>query len=134
MSTEYDSKGTTKFLLMYHMIFVCKYRRKALVKITPNLKQSILKIASEYNFEILEMEADKDHIHLLIKSEPKIDVSSIARTLKQRTTHDMWQLHSTELRKYYWGAKRLLWSDGYFVCSIGNASKETIQKYIQNQG
>jgi len=131
---KYQSKGSTKFLLMYHVIFVCKYRKKALIKITPDLKVSILKIAEKSNFTILEMETDKDHIHLLIESEPKISVSSIARILKQRTTHEMWQLHSSELRKYYWGSKRLLWSDGYFACSIGNASQDTISKYIQQQG
>jgi putative transposase len=118
---------------MYHIIFVCKYRRKILQPIDNDLKQSILKIASEYDFEILEMETDKDHIHLLVSSEPKVSTLSIVRLLKQRTTHDMWQSHSTYLRKYYWKEKTL-WTDGYFVASVGNVSKITIEKYIREQG
>ncbi|MFA5394942.1 MAG: IS200/IS605 family transposase [Methanogenium sp.] len=130
---DYKSKNRSKYLLMYHIIFVCKYRRKILQPIDNDLKQSILKIASEYDFEILEMETDKDHIHLLVSSEPKVSTLSIVRLLKQRTTHDMWQSHSTYLRKYYWKEKTL-WTDGYFVASVGNVSKITIEKYIREQG
>ena len=90
---------------MYHIIFVCKYRRKILSLINDDLKHSILKIAHESNFEILEMETYKDHIHLLVSSEPKVSVLSIVRLLKQRTTHDMWQLHDIYLKKYYWKEK-----------------------------
>jgi putative transposase len=53
---------------MYHVIFVCKYRKKVLEPIDIELKQTIHDIEKESDFEILEMETDKDHIHFLIKS------------------------------------------------------------------
>jgi putative transposase len=71
---------------MYHVVFSCKYRRKILEPISEELKQTILDIATKSNFEIIEMETDKDHIHLLVKSEPKISALMIVRRLKQETT------------------------------------------------
>lgn len=121
---EYDNKNHSKFLLMYHFIFVCKYRRKLLKPISDELKQIIYDISRESDFEIIEMETDKDHIHLLIKSEPKFSALAITRRLKQETTIRLWKSQKQYLSKHYW-KEHTLWSDGYFVCSIGNVSKET---------
>ncbi len=86
---EYERKNHSKFLLLYHVIFVCKYRRNALFGIENELKNSISKIATKSNFEIVEIEADKDHIHLLVKSEPKYSILSIIRRLKQESTYHL---------------------------------------------
>ncbi|AKB26237.1 Mobile element protein [Methanosarcina sp. MTP4] len=74
---------------MYHIIFVCKYRKKLLQPIDKELKDLIYLISESSDFEIVEMETDKDHIHLLVKSKPKIGVLSIVRKLKQLTTYVM---------------------------------------------
>jgi putative transposase len=71
---------------MYYIIFVCKYRKTILESISEELKQIIYDISKESDFEILEMETDKDHIHFLIKSGPKVSVLSIIRKLKQEST------------------------------------------------
>lgn len=90
---------------MYHVIFVCKYRKKILEPINAELKQPIHDIEKESDFEILEMETDKDHIHLLIKSEPKVSVVAIVRKLKQETTNRLWKSQSGYLKRYYWGER-----------------------------
>lgn len=77
------------------------------------------------------METDLDHIHLLVEYDPTSSLVSIVRRLKQISTIDVWKKH--DLSKFLWKEKTF-WSDGYFVCSIGNASAETIKKYIENQG
>jgi len=118
---------------MYHVIFVCKYRKKILEPVSSELKQAIRGIEKESDFEVLEMETDKDHIHLLVRSEPKISVLAIVRKLKQETTNRMWKSQSNYLKRFYWGEKTL-WSDGYFASTIGNVSKETAENYIRNQG
>ena len=133
MIRQYDSKNHSKFLLMYHFIFVCKYRKKILEPISDELKQIIYEISRESDFEIIEMETDKDHIHLLIKSEPKFSALAIVRRLKQETTIRLWKSQKEYLSKRYW-KEHTLWSDGYFVCSIGNVSKETAAEYIRSQG
>jgi putative transposase len=130
---EYERKNHSKFLLLYHVIFVCKYRLNALIDIENELKDTILKIAIKSNFEIMEMETDKDHIHLLIKSEPKYSILSIIRRLKQESTYRLWEQKELHLKQYYWG-KRTLWSDGDFCSTVGNISKEKVIEYIRNQG
>ncbi|WP_156151187.1 IS200/IS605 family transposase [Methanosarcina sp. WWM596] len=133
VNTKYETRNYSKFLLMYHVIFVCKYRKVILEPISEELKQIMIDISKESNFEILEMETDKDHIHFLIKSEPKVSVLSIIRKLKQEYTNRLWKTQKEYLKKYYWG-ENTLWSDGYFAFTIRNVSKEAAEYYIRNQG
>jgi putative transposase len=79
------------------------------------------------------MESDINHIHFLIRYILRWSIAQIVRRLKQESTRQIWLLHPTTLRKQYWYQK-LLWSSGYFVCSIGEASPDTIREYILNQG
>ncbi|GAI31421.1 unnamed protein product [marine sediment metagenome] len=79
------------------------------------------------------MESDIDHIHFLIRYMPRLSITSIVRKLKQEATVAIFQKHSTFLRKHFW-KERTLFSDGYFVCSIGEAPPEKIRQYIITQG
>ena len=81
------------------------------------------------------MEVDKDHIHMLVSYNPTQSVLDIVRLLKQISTYRIWRQNNNYnyLKKQFW-VEKTFWSDGYFTCSIGNVSKETIQKYIENQG
>lgn len=132
---DYTSKNHSKHLLMTHLIFVCKYRKKLLVKLRNEIKQLFYDIAEEKDLSIIKMEVDKDHIHLLVKYNPTQSILEIVRHFKQISTYRIWRQNSNEyyLKKHFWKEKTF-WSDGYFACSIGNVSKETIQKYIANQG
>lgn len=130
---EYISENHSKHLLVCHLIFVCKYRKKLLLKIGDDIKTEIESIANHYGWQIIEQEIDKDHIHILIRYSPKWSILEIVRLLKQLTTYRMWQKHNKYLSQHFW-KERTFWSDGYFSCSIGNVSKEIIQKYIQEQG
>lgn len=118
---------------MYHIIFVCKYRKKLLIFNEKIIKELFIEISKNHDFNILEMECDKDHIHLLIESEPKVSILQIVRLLKSKSTIELWKIYSDELKKYFW-YKNMFWSRGYFVCTIGNASENTIRNYIKNQG
>ncbi len=93
---------------MYHVIFVCKYRRRVLEPISNELKLTIADIEKESDFEILEMETDKDHIHLLVKSAPKVSILSIVRKLKQETTVRLWKSQGSHLKRFYWGEKNIV--------------------------
>ena len=130
---NYKSKNHSKFILTYHIIFVCKYRKKLLIKYGEDVKQIMYDISKRYDFEIKEMEVDKDHIHMMIESVPKISPLQIVRVLKQQSTIQMWRKYSKELKKYYW-AENTFWTDGYFVSTIGEVSSKTLKHYIQNQG
>ena len=130
---EYISENHSKNLLMCHLIFVCKYRKKLLLKVGDDIKTEIESIANHYGWQIIEQEVDQDHIHILIRYSPKWSILEIVRLLKQLTTYRIWQKHNKYLSQHFW-KERTFWSVGYFSCSIGNVSKENILNYIQEQG
>lgn len=120
---------------MVHLIFVCKYRKKLLVRFDNQVKRILNDIAKEKDFEIIKMEVDKDHIHLLVNYNPTQSILEVVRLLKQISTYRIWRQNNNHiyLTKQFWKEKTF-WSDGYFACSIGNVSKEVIENYIQSQG
>jgi putative transposase len=79
------------------------------------------------------METEYNHIHILIQCCPTISASAIARKLKQESTFNIWKNHKSLLYKHFW-KENTFWTDGYFVSTIGNVSKEKIMQYIENQG
>lgn len=87
---NYQSLNHSKFTLVYHIIFVCKYRKKLLIKYGKDIKQIMFDISKKYDFDIKEMEVDKDHIHMMINSVPKISLLQIVRVLKQQSTIEIW--------------------------------------------
>lgn len=134
MKTIYKSKNHRKFDFKAHLILVTKYSRNLLTdKIKNFVKLKIIEISKKYNFQIIEMETDLNHIHILISYEPTISISNLIKNLKQFTTYYLWENFEYLLKKYYW-KKKIFWSDGYFACSVGNVSVESIKKYIQQQG
>lgn len=132
--SNYISTNRSKHYLKCHLIFVCKYRKKLLTgQLNDDIKHIFQSIANGSDFEIEVMETDIDHIHFLIRYIPRWSIAQIVRRLKQKSTLAIWQLHSVPLRKQFW-YKDMFWSDGYFVCSIGEASPDTIRQYILSQG
>jgi putative transposase len=131
---QYHRHNRRKYLLLYHIIFVVKYRKNILMPdLTSTLKESLACIESRSDFVISEMEVDHDHLHLMIDATPTVSISQIVRRIKQQTTNAMWRKHSRFLRAQFW-LEKTFWSDGYFASSIGNASIDTVRQYIRTQG
>ncbi len=97
------------------------------------MKSEMNRISKTSKFKIQTIEVDKDHMHLLIDAVPDISSTQIVRKLKQESTISVWKQFPQILNKQFW-KERTFWSDGYFVSSTGQASEETIRKYIENQG
>ena len=131
--SNYKSINHSKYNIKYHLIFVCKYRKKLLIKYGEEIKQIMKDISYKYDFGILEIEVDKDHIHMMIESEPKLSPLMIVRVLKQQSTQIIYGRHRNELKKQFW-KENTFWTDGYFCSSIGEVSSETLKRYIENQG
>ena len=130
---EYKTRNHSKFLLKCHLIFVVKYRRKIIIGRLKSDMKKIMFDAQTNDFRIEVMESDIDHIHFLIDYDPVLSISMIVRHLKQISAIEIWKLHENYLKKIFW-AHRTFWTKGYFVSSIGNASIDTITKYIEEQG
>ena len=128
---DYDILNHSKFLLIYHIVLVTKYRHKILDRL--NILEIMKTIESVSDFTILEQEFEPDHIHLMIKHQPKYSPSSLIRRIKMMSTTIAWKSNTTFLSGHYWRKRKSLWSSGFFVCTIGNASIETIRKYIREQ-
>ena len=134
--SNYTSVNRHKYYLKVHLVFVCKYRKQLLVNnnnIDLMVKGIFKDIESKSDFIIDIMETDKDYMHLLVSYPPKVSISSIVRKLKQESTITLWKYFPVYLSKHFW-KENTFWSDGYFSCSIGEASPETIRRYIENQG
>jgi len=81
--------------------------------------------------EVLELNHDVDHVHMLLSIPPKMRVSDVVRIFKSHTGRLM-KKRFEYMRKAYWGAEGI-WSDGYFVSTVG-VDEKVVRQYIQNQG
>lgn len=132
---DYKRGGHTKHSMKVHVILVTKYRKKIFsnIQYSDDVKQFVYEISQREKVNIIQIETDKDHIHMLLEYSPKQSVSSIVKIIKQYTTYKMWYYHKRHMNEQYW-KKKILWSDGYFACSVGQVSQAILEKYIQEQG
>ena len=134
MQNRYERKNRRKYSLKVHIVLVTKYRKRLLVNgMDDFLKKAVNYLADQNGWNILAMETDKDHIHILLEYDATERICDIIRILKQRTIHWLWVKYHSVLAKHYW-KQQIFWSDGYFARSIGEVSSATIQKYIESQG
>ena len=133
--SKYNSKNRHKYILQYHIIFVCKYIKKLFInsEISKNIKLLSKEICSKYEVNIKYMETDLDHIHYMMEIPPTISISKIVKLIKSYTTYHIWKLNYNYLKKNFWREKTF-WTDGYFVSTIGDVSENILKDYIENQG
>ena len=94
--SKWKTKNRHKYLLQYHLILVCKYRKKLLSsnQLFEDIKGLSRKILEKHDVIIKYMETDKDHIHYMLELNPNISISKAVKLLKSYTTFHIW-------RKYY---------------------------------
>lgn len=127
--SKYKSNNNIVYSCKYHVVWCPKYRRKVLdEKIQKRLKEIITEVAEERQAEIIEMEIMPDHVHVLIEIDPQYGVHKLIKQMKGRS--------SRMLRKEFLILrKRLptLWTNSYFVSTVGGAPLSVIKQYIENQ-
>jgi putative transposase len=126
---EFKSNRNIVYNCQYHVIWCVKYRRKVLEGLVDvRLKQVLLEVALDVHSEIEEMETDKDHVHLLISCDPQFGIHQVVKRMKGRS--------SRVLRSEFAHVKsRLpsLWTNSYFVATVGGAPISVIKQYIKDQ-
>src|SRR5438045_8545493 len=99
---DHDTNAHAKLLILSHLICVCKYRKKLLIPYGDEVKTLFEEIAARSDFSFETLEVDQDHIHCLVKSEPRISPLAIVRRLKQESRFHLWERHQADLKKEYW--------------------------------
>lgn len=124
------SLAHTKWDCKYHIVFSPKFRRKEIYgELRTEIGQILRMLCDRKGVEIIEANACKDHIHMLVVIPPKMSVSSFMGYLKGKSTLIIFERHANLKYKY---GNRHFWCKGYYVSTVG-LNKEKIAKYIQQQ-
>ena len=130
MKHDTDSLAHTKWNCKYHIVFAPKYRRQVIYgKIKVDIGIMLRKLCEYKQVEILEAEACKDHIHMLVSIPPKYSVSQIMGYLKGKSSLMIFEKYANMKYKY---GNRHFWCRGYYVDTVGR-NKKAIAEYIRNQ-
>ncbi|MCL6558908.1 MAG: IS200/IS605 family transposase [Firmicutes bacterium] len=120
------------YSLRFHYVCCVKYRRKVLTpEVTGFLKKANKSVAEKFGVQIIEQEADQDHIHIIFASRPQIQLSKFINSLKSITAKLIFR-HFPEVRKHLWGGH--FWSPSYFLATVGEVKLEDVKRYVQSQG
>ena len=129
-TSDDSSLSHTKWNCKYHIVFIPKYRRKAIYgKLRADIGQILRQLCDYKNVEIIEAHAMPDHIHMLLKIPPKISVSGFMGYLKGKSVLMIFERHAN--LKYRYG-NRHFWAKGFFVSTVGLNTK-VVEDYIRNQ-
>jgi putative transposase len=127
--TVLKSNNNVTYSCTYHVVWCPKYRRKVLVDgVDERLKQILRDVMEETHCDLIELEVMPDHVHVLVGVDPQFGIHSLVKRMKGRS--------SRLLRQEFPNLKsRLptLWTNSYFVATVGGAPLSVIKQYIENQ-
>ena len=130
MKLDTDSLAHTKWECKYHIVFAPKYRRQVIYgSIKEDIGKMLRKLCEYKGVEIIEAEACKDHIHMLVSIPPKYSVSQIMGYLKGKSSLMIFEKYANLKYKY---GNRHFWCRGYYVSTVGR-NRRAIEAYIRNQ-
>ena len=130
MKLDTNSLAHTQWECKYHIVFAPKYRRQIIYgKIKQDIGQMIRKLCEYKGVEIIEAEACKDHIHMLVSLPPKYSVSQFMGYLKGKSSLMIFEKNANLKYKY---GNRHFWCRGYYVSTVGK-NRKAIEQYIRNQ-
>ena len=114
-----------------HLVFVAKYRRRVFDgDAIERLRQIFAKVSRDFEAQLIEMDGEDNHVHLLVEYPPKLAVSALVNSLKGVSSR-LLRLQRPDIERRYW--KGVLWSPSYFAASCGGAPISIIRQYIEQQ-
>lgn len=129
MAVTLRSNANITFQCAFHVVWCPKYRRRVLAGcIEARLKELIREVVADKGAWLVEMEVMPDHVHLLVEVDPQFGVHRLVKAIKGRS--------SRVLREEFPHLKsRLptLWTNSYFVATVGGAPPAAIKRYVENQ-
>jgi len=134
MSTDNDIRHGRHciFLMHVHLVFVTKYRRGVFTKeILDDMRGVFASVCADFEAELVEFDAEDDHVRLLVNYHPKVSVSALVNSLKGVSSRMIRKKNYPSIRRKLWGGA--LWSPSYFAGSCGGAPINIIRQYIEQQ-
>ena len=133
MKSEHIYKSHNKTLLLYHLVFPAKYRKKVFDEIVDvTLKEICEEISCRYEINFIEIGNDEDHVHFLVQSVPILSLTKIVTIIKSITAREIFKKYPG-IKKELWGGS--LWTSGFYGNTVGQYANEgIIRKYVKNQG
>lgn len=128
-----DRGAHSVYALQYHLVQVVKYRRDVFVNnaIIDFLKQKTKEISTTFSVEIIYQECDKDHIHIIFKGKPTLDIPKYLNAMKTITSREI-KRNFPEVKRMLW--KEMFWSRSYFLTTTGQVTLDQLKKYVESQG
>lgn len=131
-STPYRAGRHVISYLHAHLVFVTKYRHPVFTaEHLEHLHSVFSDVCADFGVELSEFNGEAEHVHLLVRYPATVQLSKLVNSLKGVSSRLMRRDHP-ELAKHYWRAKRL-WSESYFVGSVGGAPLDVVKRYIEGQ-
>ena len=125
----YKSNNNVVYSCKYHVIWCPKFRRPVLIDdVEERLKCVIQEVSKEYSCDVINLEVMPDHVHLLVEVDPQFGIHKLIKTIKGRSSRVI-------RSEFKWIKSRLptLWSNSYFVSTVGGAPLEVIKQYVETQ-
>lgn len=120
------------FNMHVHLVFVAKYRRKVFDKeAIDRLRELFAKVCGDFEAQLVEIDGERDHVHLWVSYPPKVPVSALVNSLKGASSRVLRKERPDIANRFYY--KGVLWSPSYFAASCGGAPISIIRQYIEQQ-
>jgi REP-associated tyrosine transposase len=114
--------------LNVHLVFVTKYRRGVLTgEHLDTLRDVFANVCADFGADLVEMDGQDDHVHLLVAYPPQVAVARLVNSLKGVSARRLRQRYRVRTHREH------LWSPSYFAASAGGATPETLKQYIRQQ-
>ena len=119
--------------LMYHMVFVAKYRKSIFTQeVDSLLAGTCLELSERYEIYFKEIGTDENHVHFMLQSVPRHSVPNLVKIIKSITAREIFK-GIPSVKKWLWGGE--FWTDGYYAGTVGfQSSQEVVRRYIKEQG
>lgn len=134
MTTPYRSSARSVSDLKAHLVLTTKYRRKVIHPVMlARLVELVNHISEKLGVEVIEFNGEEDHVHLLFRYYPQLQLSKFINALKTYTSTYIRKEFPRQIKRVYWG-KPVFWNSAYFVASCGGVTVEVLKRYVQSQG
>lgn len=118
--------------IQYHLVLITKYRHPVIVEdVEKRLHEIIKQLLINAKCNVIEINSNKDHIHILFEAPPQICLSTLINNIKTVSSRRIRKEFVDYLSKYYW--KPYFWSESYFIGTVSERTTKVVKQYIQNQ-